>query len=608
MMCASAVPCPSAPRCSPLLLGSRRSGSGHEVPPSSPPLLWAGRSSQTAVKICVAYALVGAVWILLSDATLIGDGSAPEWQVAQTLKGLAYVGATTAALYLLVRAGCAASERQARQLFLANPSPMWVFDCESLKFITVNEAACEVYGYSQAEFLAMTVADIRPSEGAGALREGLGRLREGRSYVGTVLHRKKNGEALTVRLSAHPLEFGRHRVALVLSQDISQDVAMRDAIKRSEARFHQLLDSLDEVLWMADMQERSLYRSKAHETVLGRPVREFERDPGLWLKCVHPADRDIALETARRLRTEGYAEGEYRIVRPDGTVRWLRDRKRWLYEGGRPVMMGGIAYDITERRTAHIALQQMNETLEAKVRERTAELQAANSDLEAFSYSAAHDLKTPLAGIRGMTQLLEQKCSGALDEQGQLLLGYLDKSARDMATLIDALLGLCKVSRTELQCRPLDLSALALSVLTDIDAKHPLERVRIEVQPDLQTHGDPGLVRSLLMNLLGNAVKYSSKVEAPLVELGQSTNSPSTFWIRDNGAGFEVKDPDRMFKPFQRFHSDRQFEGTGVGLATCKRIVLRHGGDIWLTSAPGRGTTVFFTLGACQSAERSEGG
>ncbi|MCW7539348.1 PAS domain S-box protein [Aquabacterium sp. A7-Y] len=530
------------------------------------------------------------------------DGG-PPWDTAQTLKGLAYVAVTGAALYLLIYRACVAEERRTRELFLGNPSPMWAFDRQSLRFLAVNEAACRSYGYSPEEFAQMTVADILPQGGVAGLGDDLTRLRSEKPHVATACHRRKDGSSFVVRASAHAIEFDGHSAVMMLAQDISSEVALRDAVERSEARFHQLLDSLDEVLWMADLDGRSLYRSRAHEVVYGRTVAEFQADRGLWLRCVHPQDRDLAAASISQLHAQGHAESEYRIVRPDGAVRWLRDRKRLIYEQDRPVLMGGISYDVTERRAARAALKQMNETLEARVRERTAELEVANRDLEAFSFSAAHDLKTPLAAIRGVSQLLELQCGYLLDEKGRTLLGYLDRSARDMEGLIDALLGLCKVSRTEVQCRLLDLSSLAVGVLADINAKHPLQRARIEVQPDLHARGDPELVRSLLMNLLGNAVKYSSRVEAPLIEFGKMTEPPFAFFVRDNGAGFEVKDPERLFTPFQRFHSDREFQGSGVGLATCRRIVLRHGGDIWLTSAPGRGTTVFFFLEACKPSE-----
>lgn len=559
-------------------------------------------ASHTALRIALLYASVGSAWIVVSDAALWQAGAAAPGTALQTIKGLAYVAATGLALFWLVRHGCLGEERRTERLFLGNPSPMWIIDLDDLRFLAVNEAACRVYGYAEAEFLTMTLTDLRAATDRTELRALLAPLRTGGSHVGTWQHLARDGRLVATRVSGHRIDHDGHCAALVLAQDISAEVAARTAVERSEARFHQLLDSLDEVLWLADLEGRSLYRSRAHAEVYGRPLAEFESDALHWLRCVHTDDRERALQAADRLRRDGQCESEYRIVRPDGSVRWLRDRKRLIYEDGKPVMQGGIAYDVTQRKAASEALKRLNETLEARVRERTAELEAVNDDLEAFSYSAAHDLKTPLAAIRGVGQLLALKHGGALGDTGRELLGYIEKGAVEMEALIDALLALAKVSRRELRCCANDASALARAVLGELSTRYPGTALHCEVEDGLVIHADPDLLRSLLSNLLGNAVKYSSRVAQPRVSFGRQPDSADSYFVRDNGAGFEVQDPEKLFRPFQRFHSEREFAGSGVGLATCRRIVLRHGGDIWLTSTPGEGTTVHFRLPGCAAA------
>jgi light-regulated signal transduction histidine kinase (bacteriophytochrome) len=234
---------------------------------------------------------------------------------------------------------------------------------------------------------------------------------------------------------------------------------------------------------------------------------------------------------------------------------------------------------------------------EAELRERTAQLETANRELEAFSYSVSHDLRAPLRAIDGFSDALETDCAAAIDENGKDSLRRIRAAAKRMSTLIDELLALGRLGRTELMRESVDLSATATAIAADLARHHPDRTLEVTVAPQLRAKADPELLRIALHNLLDNAWKYTSKTPAPRVEIGAlASGGIQVFHVRDNGAGFDMAHAHRLFGPFQRLHPEREFQGVGIGLATVQRIVRRHGGRIWAEGAVGRGATFYFTL------------
>lgn len=275
--------------------------------------------------------------------------------------------------------------------------------------------------------------------------------------------------------------------------------------------------------------------------------------------------------------------------------RWLSAVQTWkgvayvLLTGA--LMFGGL-YAIN-RQLLRFREAQMR-VLEATVARRTHELELANAELDAFTRSAAHDLKNPLNGIAGFSQLLAEHCEERGDAEGQRLVRPLAASAAQMRLLIDDLLQLSRVTAGELARRQVDVSDLARNVADALARGEPGRRVEVHIEPGLRAHGDPGLLRCLLDNLIGNAWKYTARRADARIEIGRAEDG--SLYVRDNGAGFALERAQRLFEPFQRFHPASQFPGTGVGLATCKRIVARHGGTIAAHSKPGEGATFRFTL------------
>jgi light-regulated signal transduction histidine kinase (bacteriophytochrome) len=274
------------------------------------------------------------------------------------------------------------------------------------------------------------------------------------------------------------------------------------------------------------------------------------------------------------------------IQTPRGT-RWLHTKKVPLLDAtGVPAYLLGISHDITERKQA------IAELSAAK-----AATDDANRELESFSYSVAHDLRTPLRAIDGFSQALAEDYGDRLDLEGRRYLARVRHSAQRMAELIDDLLTLSRVTRSELRRERVDLSALAHTVLGTLQRLEPERQVEIVIAPALITHADPQLAAIALDNLLGNAWKFTSKRPDARIELGQTTrDGAAAYFVRDNGAGFDMTYGDKLFGVFQRLHPETEFPGTGIGLATVARITQRHRGRIWADGLPGAGATFYFTL------------
>ena len=257
--------------------------------------------------------------------------------------------------------------------------------------------------------------------------------------------------------------------------------------------------------------------------------------------------------------------------------------------------------DLADRAGLAIENARLYDELERRVAERTSELEAANHELETFSYSVSHDLRTPLRGIDGFAAALNAEYGERLDAQGQRYLQRIRSGTQRMSALIDDMLNLSRLNRAALRDEAIDLAALAREVASTLKRHAPQRRVELTIDEPLTGRGDSRLLTVVLENLLGNAWKFTAATPQARIHVGQlQQDGQAVYFVRDNGAGFDMAYADKLFTPFQRLHTAEEFEGTGVGLATVQRIITRHRGRIWAEGAPGRGATFYFTLGAAQ--------
>jgi len=259
-----------------------------------------------------------------------------------------------------------------------------------------------------------------------------------------------------------------------------------------------------------------------------------------------------------------------------------------------------------ERERLEQRFLKLNEELEQRIKDRTAELEAANKELEAFSFSVSHDLRSPLTQLHGFSTLLLDNHASHLNEQGQRYLHNIKDGAMRMSALIDDLLMLAKVSRQELKVRDVGLSSLIEEVLKEFKSETSERKIEWQVGPLPFIKCDYGLMRQALINLLSNAIKYTRKRERAVIEISAKIiGGKQTILVRDNGVGFDMKYADKLFAPFQRLHREKDYEGTGIGLATVQRIIHKHSGRIWAHSEPGLGATFCFTVGSEISKKNS---
>lgn len=483
-----------------------------------------------------------------------------------------------------------ASRELYRQLFDNNPHPVWVYDLNTLGFLDVNLASILHYGYTREEFLEMSIRDIRPADDVPLMLESVSKAKSASEITGAWRHRKKDGSVIDVEVTSHPMLYAGRPARLVVATDITARKQAEDALRASEERFRSVVEAASDAVISADQAGNIIQFNSAAERIFGSSADEMIGQP---LTVLMPP----SLRSAHRAGFERYhSTGEAHVLGKTVELIGLRrsgeefpiELSLESWRSGDKMFFTGLLRDITERRRA-----------EQLLRQQKAELESANQELEAFCYSVSHDLRAPLRGIDGFSQALLEDYADKLDEDGKSHLHRVRAATQRMAMLIDDLLDLSRVTRTEMRREQVDLTQCAESVATDLQKSQPQRKVELQITPGLVAEGDARLLRQVLENLLSNAWKFTGKQASARIAFGVTQhNGKQAFFVSDDGAGFEPAYADRLFGVFQRLHSITDFPGTGVGLAIVQRIVHRHGGSVWAESTVGRGATFYFTLGS----------
>ena len=383
--------------------------------------------------------------------------------------------------------------------------------------------------------------------------------------------------------------------AVVLNySDITERKLAEIKLAATNRELNKLFNTIDEVLFSVDLVAyKTIQMSAACKKVYGYEPEDFIANPNLWKEVIHPDDLHI-VETDNVAMLNGQQiDHQYRVYHKDGSIRWLEVVITPTVDGaGKVVRIDGLSRDITQRKNAELALVKMNEELEKRVKERTAEL-------EAFSYTISHDLQQPLRVVSGFSHILLYDYKDNLDEEGRKLLQTINTSVIHMGRLIKDVLDLSRLDQMVIERTATDMNELVNHVIAEIKLVHQHAPVSFSLTgnlPVISAHRI--LMKQVWANLLANAVKYSAKKEKPHIEIGVSNlTGEHVYYVKDNGAGFDMAFADNLFDVFKRMHDESEFEGTGVGLATVKRIITRHNGKVWAEAEPDKGATFYFTVG-----------
>jgi PAS domain S-box-containing protein len=444
------------------------------------------------------------------------------------------------------------------------------------------------------------LADVHPDD-RPAVEARLAAWRSGQPGAARVEYRLRRGDGAWARVVDHAElvldPSGRPVRAMAAIYDATAEYEAQEALRRSEARFRLASLATTDVVYDWDLDTNRIEWSSL--AALGyAPDTRFD-NLDWWSSQIHPDDRAGILEglDAAVARGDQLWRGAYRLRRRDGTWAEIADRGYLdRARDGTLLRMVGVMQDVTEQRNAEAEVRGAKADLERRVKERTAELLAANRELESFSYSVSHDLRAPLRAIDGFTSAIQEKHAAGFDAESRDWLARVRAAAQRMSILIDDLLQLARVTRATLQRVPVDLAPLFREVAAELARREPGRAVRATIGVIPPALGDPMLLHLVAQNLMENAWKYTrSRAEAEIEVYGRIEGEGLRVCVRDNGVGFDPAYAHLLFEPFQRLHDPRDYEGSGVGLATVQRVVQRHGGSVGAESTPG-GATFWFTL------------
>ena len=497
------------------------------------------------------------------------------------------------------------SERRFRALIEHSADGISLIDAEN-NILYLSPAVASIEGYTAEELAGRNGIENTHPDDIPLIRETVARLMASPGKPIGVLWRRrhKDGHWLWLEGVATNL-LGDPAVRAIVTN--YRDVTERKRIEEIRARLVSIVESSDDAIISKTLDGTITSWNRGAERIFGYAPDEAVGQPML---LVIPPERhsEEATILARIQRGETIQHFETLRRTRDGRIIDVSVSISPIKDGsGRTIGASKIARDITAHKAAQEEIRQLNHELEQRVARRTAQLQAANQELEAFSYSVSHDLRAPLRHIDGFANLLDKHVGASLDEKGRRFLNTIASAARQMGRLIDDLLAFSRMGRAPMSAHKIDHEALVAEVIQagNFASDHPA--VKWTIGPLPPVHADAAMLRQVWTNLIDNAVKYSGKSPAPAIEIGALAPTPrgdaapldeQVFFVRDNGVGFDMAYVDKLFGVFQRLHGPAEFEGTGIGLANVRRVILRHGGRTWAEGRVGEGATFYFSIPA----------
>jgi PAS domain S-box-containing protein len=388
--------------------------------------------------------------------------------------------------------------------------------------------------------------------------------------------------------------------ALTIWSDISER-------KQVEAVLAKTTDQLNEAQriahigsWELDVVNNKLSWSDEIFRMFEIDPKKFAATYEAFLNAIHPDDRDeVNLAYTNSLKTKMPYSIIHRLLYPDGRIKYAHEECETIFdENDHPIRSLGVVQDITEQRRIEEEIRKLNHELEQRVLDRTAQLEAANKELEAFAYSVSHDLRAPLRHIDGFMEILQSKIAANLDEQGRHYMDIISDSAKHMGTLIDDLLSFSRMGRNEMSKMQVDIEKLVQEVIREFNPETEGRTIKWQISALPVVTGDKAMLRIVFVNLISNALKFTRKTELAEIEIGftKDKETGTVIFVRDNGVGFDQNYANKLFGVFQRLHRADEFEGTGIGLANVRRIIARHGGRTWAEGKLNQGATFYFSI------------
>jgi PAS domain S-box-containing protein len=477
-----------------------------------------------------------------------------------------------------------------------------------------NSAAERIFGWKAEEVMGRKGEVVLQTEFFNKTRsEAIQELQEGGEFFAEVTQVRKDGTRIHIGASTVTRydENGNIVGYVSVNRDITErkraEAALQRAYDELELKVQErtaslsqtntllqaLMDYMPDHIYFKDTQGRFIRNSKSQAEMLG--LSHPDQVVGKTDFDFFPHAAKAYAEEQEVMRTgQPSVDFEEQVIWPDKRETWVSTTKVPLRNSeGQIIGIFGISRDITQRKQGEQAIRQLNINLTKQA----AQLHSANKELEAFSYSISHDLRAPLRAINGYTRILVEDYSSALDEEGRRVCKVITTETLRMGKLIDDLLSFSRLSRKEIQPAKIDMKALAYSVFGELTTEEQRQRIDLKIGRLPQAKGDPALMHQVWLNLISNAIKFSSKKERAVIELGTKRSDDEIIYcVQDNGAGFDILYVDKLFGVFQRLHSEDEFEGTGVGLAIMKRIIQRHGGRVWAEGEVDKGATFYFAL------------
>jgi PAS domain S-box-containing protein len=467
-------------------------------------------------------------------------------------------------------------------------------------WIEVNQRLCTMLGYTREELTKLSWVNLTHPDDLQENEELFQKVIDGTidTYELDKRFIRKDGSILYVTLSVVCQRNENGTVHHFLSSyiDITDRKKAEEALLESEEKHRFLLDESSDPIFAFNADGQYRYVNKAFADGVGRK-REDITGKKIW-DVFSKEEADKRFAAVKWVFENGETRAlEVRVPVPSGDHFYLTTVKPVFNQRQEVINVICISKDITELKQAEKEIRELNEALELRVTERTSQLEAVNKELEAFSYSASHDLRTPLRAINGFANILLEEYYPKLDDEGKRLLNVIITNADKMGYLIDDLLSFSRLNKQELIKSKINMYSMMSTVYKDLASENDARLIdfRLDKIPDVS--GDPALMRQVCVNLLHNAIKYSARKKKRIIEVGSKTEGTEViFYVKDNGAGFDMAYANKLFSVFQRLHSPKEFDGSGVGLAIVQRIIHRHKGRVWAESKVDKGATFYFSL------------